>query len=669
MKRLITILLLLFFATTSQAVLVKQLPVSNPAATMKYKSGRNYFETTPTLVLWAFGDTQPTDPCDWAILDAVIADMGSIPFECAIVVGDIVDDGETAADFDTFLTAILAGNNRREDFFCIAGNHDWQNDGTLDNYKEAINNRPNYTVLMGNIFIIFMSDEQDSVIGEISNETFRWWEQQVMENQDKNIITVTHAPLYTTTTGSGTANWYIENSARFSTVLESYDMDMWIHGHAYGSLEAADFIKQITHGSKTVWHMNVGLHIPQLGGADQCSRILFFTDASTTCTVKLRNHIDEVYNDTYETAITLKYAAEVASHVRFDGRFATSPLDREIDIKGEISGRQFTDDSLLGWWQFNGNFKDSSQNGNDGTEYNNATAANNVLELDGTGDFVSMARITDVESFTVSFWAYPTRSAYDGMVSQDSGGGAHREWYIATNTGEELKTAVYNTDGTDYTQITNNDCMSINEWHYVVMTVNDFTKKVYGYVDLVEVIDDDFTKSVRHDTDVLFRIGLMYDDTFCFAGRIADLRIFERVLSLYEMEQIYAEGNKRYGHFGTLNVTSSLSYLAKVETVTSQTNVLTAAESGTVYQIVYTGTHTTTLPDAAAGLIYTFIDASATAADDVVIDCQAGDNIDGDTNGDAIESVTDAVGQTVALIAIDGTDWHTINVSGTWGQQ
>ncbi len=106
-----------------------------------------------------------------------------------------------------------------------------------------------------------------------------------------------------------------------------------------------------------------------------------------------------------------------------------------------------------------------------------------------------------------------------------------------------------------------------------------------------------------------------------------------------------------------------------VEEVTAQTNVLTAGETGTVYQITYNGNHTSTLPDAAAGLYYTFIDAAAGAGYDVIIDCQSGDNIDADTNGDAIESVTDAVGQAVTLIAINGTDWHIINLSGTWSQQ
>ena len=109
--------------------------------------------------------------------------------------------------------------------------------------------------------------------------------------------------------------------------------------------------------------------------------------------------------------------------------------------------------------------------------------------------------------------------------------------------------------------------------------------------------------------------------------------------------------------------------LASWEEITAQTDTITAAESGKIIVGDYTGTQTLTLPDAAAGLIFTFVDSSATAGDDLVIDCQAADTIDGDSAGDAIESVTDALNQSVTLIAIDGTQWITVHTTGTWGQQ
>lgn len=105
------------------------------------------------------------------------------------------------------------------------------------------------------------------------------------------------------------------------------------------------------------------------------------------------------------------------------------------------------------------------------------------------------------------------------------------------------------------------------------------------------------------------------------------------------------------------------------EAVTAETNVLAAAETGLVSCVVYTGTHTTTLPQAAAGLIFTVIDGSATAADDVIVDVQAGDNIAGDTNGDGIICTDDVLGSSVTLVAVSATRWIIIESTGTWAQQ
>ena len=70
-----------------------------------------------------------------------------------------------------------------------------------------------------------------------------------------------------------------------------------------------------------------------------------------------------------------------------------------------------------------------------------------------------------------------------------------------------------------------------------------------------------------------------------------------------------------------------------------------------------------------AGLIFTVIDNSATAADDVIVDIQAGDNIEGDTNGDGLICTDDAVGSSVILLAVSSTRWVVLSTTGTWTAQ
>lgn len=95
-------------------------------------------------------------------------------------------------------------------------------------------------------------------------------------------------------------------------------------------------------------------------------------------------------------------------------------------------------------------------------------------------------------------------------------------------------------------------------------------------------------------------------------------------------------------------------------------DTLTAAESGKVFVTDFTGTITLTLPDAAAGLTYTFIDNSAVAGDDVVIAIQSGDNIEGDTNGDGYTCAVDAEGSSITFVAINDTRWIVLSTTGTW---
>ncbi len=106
-----------------------------------------------------------------------------------------------------------------------------------------------------------------------------------------------------------------------------------------------------------------------------------------------------------------------------------------------------------------------------------------------------------------------------------------------------------------------------------------------------------------------------------------------------------------------------------IEVVTTSSNTITAAESGKIFISSYTGTQSIILPNAAAGLYFTFIDGSSAGGNDVAIDPQGADSIDFDAVGDAIESVTDAHPTSTTLCATDGINWHTIAQLGTWGAQ
>jgi len=77
-------------------------------------------------------------------------------------------------------------------------------------------------------------------------------------------------------------------------------------------------------------------------------------------------------------------------------------------------------------------------------------------------------------------------------------------------------------------------------------------------------------------------------------------------------------------------------------------------------------TVTLTLPTAAGGLYYTLSDVEAGADNDLVITAGSGDTINGGSAAGSYTCRTDAVKQTVTLVAINATEWIVKDEIGTF---
>ena len=169
---------------------------------------------------------------------------GGPPFdwEVALILGDF-SGTQTSPDDEEGEEVIrqfgAAEQHQREDFYCLAGNHDASSPGEpcqwwfrrwLDPVGECTefsnvdpNNRPyplegsweRYSFRVGNVLFLVMSDRNDGgppvgrgekggyPAGAVSEETFDWWKQMVESNQDSIIISCHHHMLRETTVASG----------------------------------------------------------------------------------------------------------------------------------------------------------------------------------------------------------------------------------------------------------------------------------------------------------------------------------------------------------------------------------------------------------------------------------------------------------------------------------
>lgn len=119
-----------------------------------------------------------------------------------------------------------------------------------------------------------------------------------------------------------------------------------------------------------------------------------------------------------------------------------------------------------------------------------------------------------------------------------------------------------------------------------------------------------------------------------------------------------------------------------VEATTAETEAVSATESGKVFvQTRSSTTVTYTLPAAAAGLRYTFVCGHADS--EILITPATGDaivtKIHAAENGTALApaagtgikntAATNVAGDCITLVALDGTTWYGVGMTGVWASQ
>jgi len=243
-------------------------------------------------LIWALSDIQPRTNADREAYETSISDVKNhLPrIDMAIMAGDIVHRRKAVDDYRWYLK-----ENRRsgiKEWYEIAGNHDMKD---LVNYKKFIKKPLHYSVQKGNLLILFMSDEDRFPPTYISDKTFRWWKNMVINNQDKIIITVTHA--YPENSKLFMAK-YIESrtilkSKRFEDVLRIYRVDLWLAGHTHIP-SAFGFNESRIREFKNCTFMNIS-RIRRDMHFNPESRIIILKNNSSRIVIKNRDHDEHDY--------------------------------------------------------------------------------------------------------------------------------------------------------------------------------------------------------------------------------------------------------------------------------------------------------------------------------------------------------------------------------------
>ncbi|HEY1405654.1 MAG TPA: metallophosphoesterase, partial [Spirochaetota bacterium] len=229
------------------------------------------------------------------------------PIDIAIVAGDIVQVGSvdrSPEDYEWFLSVRKTVNVGS--WFEVAGNHDARN---LQNYLKNIGKPLHYAVEVGNILMIFLSDENGETSGtEVSDGAFEWWKNLVIDNQDKIIVTVTHSHLADVGFPYAVVKYRnVVHSERYEDVLRKYRVDLWLCGHTHAP-SSLGYNEIISKEYKTLF-INIAAMRKDYSISHVESRLCIFTKDSDQLLVLDRYHDKGIFEPARTINYTLSHPA------------------------------------------------------------------------------------------------------------------------------------------------------------------------------------------------------------------------------------------------------------------------------------------------------------------------------------------------------------------------
>jgi hypothetical protein len=239
------------------------------------------------------------------------------------------------------------------------------------------------------------------------------------------------------------------------------------------------------------------------------------------------------------------------------------------------------DDGLVGYWSFDegtGNtVNDDSDGTNDGMIYGASWTSDavigNALEFDGIDDYVEVPSSSSLNfgkrDFSLLAWIKTDNSKSDDLqiiekMDRIGGSAPYRGYYLRIShlTAHENTPEPCVSDGTNEVETWGDDVLTDNEWHFIAATF-DRDDMLKLYIDGIFEIQIDITSVGDIDVDNPTYIGQQDNFDNQFIGQIDEVRIYNRVLSDSEIQELYDNPSGlnsvlMWGKIGSLNTDSNL---------------------------------------------------------------------------------------------------------------
>jgi prepilin-type N-terminal cleavage/methylation domain-containing protein len=244
------------------------------------------------------------------------------------------------------------------------------------------------------------------------------------------------------------------------------------------------------------------------------------------------------------------YNAASATHKTLATAYSLGTNDDACTVlSASVAAGGSGDASLTGWWKFNGDAMDSSGNGKNGslTSVTSASgqsgATGGAYDFNGSSSTVTIGDKVVSYPMTISVWYKSNNSNYRGHIFYTRESGSGDGW------GSEIETHLSQENTSYGFYVKSGTCTSTYSfgtvdlaWHHIVFVLNDtYRAYVDGSLSASAPISclPNFSATLNE-----LRVGRPAAATRYLNGSLDDLRVYNRELTLSEIQSIYAANAK-----------------------------------------------------------------------------------------------------------------------------
>jgi len=208
--------------------------------------------------------------------------------------------------------------------------------------------------------------------------------------------------------------------------------------------------------------------------------------------------------------------------------------------------------NLVGHWQFDGNFNDSSGNGNDATAHGDAAIVNDpergqVAVLDGNGDYIEIAHSNSLnitgEQISLAVWVYfdDVSGPPEIIIAKVFNNTTHQSPYfsyglhILTNGQARFWQSVGG--GTSNIPAPSSEFFQSKQWYHLAGVYDGSAMTLYINGEAVAVNSN--VSGTINGYDSLLRLGTNGGLTEQMSGMLDDVRIYSRDMSAEQVRNLY----------------------------------------------------------------------------------------------------------------------------------